>query len=174
MSIQKIVFFFIAVSFSFHVFSQQSAVYTNHLTSYQKALTLYENQQYTAAQALFTQIKKTAETEVLESDCAFYIANCAVRLNQQNADQLMEDFVNDYPTSTKRNTAYVDVADYYFNNGKFAYAKKWYDKVDETSLARNEREKFNFKNGYVAFTTKNSKVARTYSSRVENSQKYGS
>src|SRR5690606_19909751 len=99
MSIQKIVFFFIAVSFSFHVFSQQSAVYTNHLTSYQKALTLYENQQYTAAQALFTQIKKTAETEVLESDCAFYIANCAVRLNQQNADQLMEDFVNDYTTN---------------------------------------------------------------------------
>src|SRR5690606_10044031 len=93
---------------------------------------------------------------------------------QQNADQLMEDFVNDYPTSTKRNTAYVDVADYYFNNGKFAYAKKWYDKVDETSLARNEREKFNFNNGYVAFTTKNFKDLRTYLSRVENSQHYGS
>ncbi|HAB26402.1 MAG TPA: hypothetical protein DCE27_00475, partial [Xanthomarina gelatinilytica] len=154
--------------------SQQSAIYTNHLATYQKALALYENQQYAAAQTLFSEIKKTAETDLLESDCAFYIANCAVRLNQQNADQLMEGFVNDYPTSTKRNTAYVDVADYYFNNGKFAYAKKWYDKVDETSLARNEREKFNFNNGYVAFTTKNFKDAKKYLSRVEDSQKYGS
>src|SRR5690606_13637208 len=93
MSIHKILILFIAFSINLNIFSQESAIYTNHLADYQKALTLYENQQYTAAQALFTQIKKTAETEVLESDCAFYIANCAVRLNQQNADQLMEDFV---------------------------------------------------------------------------------
>src|SRR5690606_12944233 len=123
MSTQKIVIFFIAFSCSLHVFSQQSAIYTNHLATSQKALTLYENQQYAAAQTLVSEIKKTAATDLLESDCAFYIANGAVRLNQQNADQFMEDFVNDYPTSTKRNTAYVDVADYYFNNGKFAYAK---------------------------------------------------
>ncbi|PWK18201.1 tetratricopeptide repeat protein [Xanthomarina spongicola] len=174
MSIHKIIIFFIALSFNLNVFSQESAIYTNHLVDYQKALTLYDNQQYLAAQSLFTQIQKTAETDVLQSDCAFYIANCGVRLNQQNADQLMEDFVKNYPTSTKRNTAFVDVADYYFTNGKYAYAKKWYDKVDEKSLARNEQEKFNFNNGYVAFSTKNYKDAKKYLSRVENSQKYGS
>ena len=174
MSIHKIIIFFIALSFNLNVFSQESAIYTNHLVDYQKALTLYDNQQYLAAQSLFTQIQKTAETEVLQSDCAFYIANCGVRLNQQNADQLMEDFVKNYPTSTKRNTAFVDVADYYFTNGKYAYAKKWYDKVDEKSLARNEQEKFNFNNGYVAFSTKIYKDAKKYLSRVENSQKYGS
>ncbi|TYA58301.1 tetratricopeptide repeat protein [Formosa maritima] len=174
MSFHKLCIFFIALCFNLNIFSQESAIYTNHLADYQKALTLYDNQQYAAAQSLFTQISKTAETDLLESDCVFYIANCAVRLNQQNADQLMEDFVYNYPTSTKRNTAYVDVAEYYFNNGKFAYAKKWYDKVDENSLARNEREKFNFNNGYVAFTTKDYKGARKYLTRVENSQKYGS
>jgi TolA-binding protein len=174
MSIHKIIIFFLALSFNTSVFSQESAIYTNPLVDYQKALTLYDNQLYFAAQSLFSQIQKTAETEVLQSDCAFYIANCAVRLNQQNADQLMEDFVNDYPTSTKRNTAFVDVADYYFKNGKYAYAKKWYDKVDENSLGRNEQETFNFNNGYVAFSTKNYKDAKTYLSRVENSQTYGS
>ncbi|MFL0352250.1 tetratricopeptide repeat protein [Xanthomarina sp. GH4-25] len=174
MSIHKLLIFFIACSFNLSVFSQESAAYTNPLVDYQKALNLYDNQQYLAAQSLFTQIQKTAETDVLQSDCAFYIANCAVRLNQLNADQLMEDFVANYPTSTKRNTAFVDVADYYFANGKYAYAKKWYDKVDESSLARNEQERFNFNNGYVAFSTKNYKDAKTYLSRVENSQKYGS
>ncbi|MEO8934163.1 MAG: tetratricopeptide repeat protein [Xanthomarina sp.] len=173
MRIHKILIFFIVVSFNSKVFSQESAIYTNHLADYQKALTLYDNQQYAAAQTLFTQIQKTAETEVLQSDCAFYIANCAVRLNQRNADQLMEGFVKDYPTSTKRNTAYVDVAEFYFKNGKFSHAKKWYDKVDESALARNEREKFNFNNGYVAFTTKNFKDAKKYLTRVENSDKYG-
>jgi len=174
MTVNKIIIFLVAFSINLSVFSQQSESYTNEMVDYQKALSLYENDQYLAAQSLFTQFQKTAKTDALKSDCAFYIANCAVRLNQQNADQLMEDFVENYPTSTKRNTAYVDVADYYFTNGKYAYAKKWYDKVDENSLARNEQEKYNFNNGYVAFVTKNQADAKKYLSRVEDSQKYGS
>ena len=174
MTKKHIVFYILALAFSFQIVAQQSATYTNNLVAYQKALSLYNNQQYLAAQAVFSQIKKATNEESIQSDCAYYIANCAVRLNQQNADQLIEDFVEEHPTSTKRNTAFVDVADYYFENGKYAYAQKWYSKVDETALARTEREKFNFNNGYTAFTTKNYKEAKKYLTRVENSQKYGS
>jgi len=174
MTLKNLVFFWIALSFSFHSRAQQSAVYTNDLVDYQKALTLYNNQQYLASQSLFGAIQKTAKDEVLQSDCAYYIANCAVRLNQQNADKLVEDFVKKYPTSTKRNTAYVDVADYYFENSKYAYARKWYDKVNEDALSSKETEKFNFNNGYSAFASKQYKDAKKYLSKVENSKEYGS
>ena len=120
--------------------AQQSATYTSDLVDYQKALTLYNNQQYQAAQSRFESIKRDAPNETLESDCAYYIANCAVRLNQQNADDLIQDFVDNYPTSTKRNTAFLDVGDYYFTNAKYAYARKWYDKVDESSVPRGYRK----------------------------------
>ncbi|WP_313791453.1 tetratricopeptide repeat protein [Lacinutrix neustonica] len=155
-------------------FAQQSAAYTNDFVAYQKALQLYNNQQYLASQAAFREISKTAEETNIKSDCAYYIANCAVRLNQQNADDLIERFVEDYPTSTKKNTAFIDVADYYFENEKFAYAQKWYQKVDENALSRTERERFYFNNGYVAFYSKNYKDAKTYLAKVENSIKYGS
>src|SRR5690606_34965347 len=107
-------------------------------------------------------------------DCAYYIANSAVRLNQQNADRLIEKFVEDYPTSTKRNTAFVDVADYYFVNGKFPHALKWYARVDEDALSRKEKEKFYFNYGYSAFSAKQTKDAKKYLALVENSQEYGS
>ncbi|MGY0393084.1 tetratricopeptide repeat protein [Bizionia sp. KMM 8389] len=162
------------LGFSLATFAQQSEAYTNHLVDYQKALALYNNSQYPAAQALFKALKKTAETDEILADCDYYIANCAVRLNQQNADKLVEDFVENHPTSTKRNSAFLDVADYYFKNGKYAYAKKWYDRVDENSLSRTERDKFSFNNGYVAFSTKDYKTARKYLSRLENSPEYGS
>ena len=129
-------------AFSFQIVAQQSAIYTSNLVDYQKGLTLYNNQQYQAAQSLFREVKKTTKETVLQSDCTYYVANCAVRLNQQNADQLIEDFVKDYPTSTKRNTAFIDVADYYFENSKYAHARKWYNKVDEHALNRTEKEKF--------------------------------
>ena len=174
MTIKNSISLLLAISFSFQILAQQSATYTGNLVEYQKALSLYNNQQYRAAQSLFSNVRKTTDEEVLQSDCAYYVANCAVRLNQQNADQLVEDFVKVYPTSTKRNTAFIDVADYYFTNGKYAYARKWYDKVDENALGRKEREKFYFNNGYTAFTTKQYKDAKKYLSRVENSQEYGS
>ena len=152
------------------LFAQKSAIYTSSFQDYQKALTLYNNQQYKAAQSLFDDIKYSTEDEVLKSDCSYYIANCAVRLNQKNADDLIEEFVEEYPTSTKRNTAFLDVADYYFENSKYAYARKWYDKVDDGSIARTEREKFNFNYGYSLYATKDKKGATKYLNRVANSK----
>ena len=174
MTKKSIILLVLAISFSFQIIAQQSATYTSGLVDYQKALSLYNNQQYRAAQSMFSTIRKTAQEDILQSNCAYYIANCAVRLNQQNADQLVEDFVKEYPTSTKRNTAFVDVADYYFENSKYAYARKWYDKVDEEALGKKERDKFYFNNGYTAFSTKQYKDAKKYLSKVENSAEFGS
>ncbi len=174
MNLKNSISIIVGFCFTIQVIAQQSAVYTNDLVDYQKALTLYNNQQYIAAQSLFSQIKKSAKKESLKSECTYYVANCAVRLNQQNADQLVSDFVEEYPTSTKRNTAFVDVADYYFTNGKYAHARKWYSKVDENALAGKEKQKFYFNNGYTAFVTKQRKDAKKYLSKVENSPKYGS
>jgi tetratricopeptide (TPR) repeat protein len=159
---------------SFYIQAQQSATYTNAFVDYQKALTLYNNKQYHAAQSLFDDIKKTTEDVQIESDCAYYSANCAVRLNQQNADDRIQDFVDAYPTSTKRNTAFLDVADYYFVNGKYAYSRKWYDKVDEASIARTERDRFNFNYGYSLYSTGDETGAQKYLNRVVNSKEYGS
>ncbi len=159
---------------NFYIQAQQSAVYTNEMVDYQKALALYNNKQYRAAQSLFDVVKDATGNEQLQSDCTYYYANCAVRLNQQNADQLIEDFVETYPTSPKRNTAYIDVADYYFDSGKYAYARKWYEKVDENGMSRDERDKFYFNYGYSLYTTKDEKNAQKYLNRVTGSKQYGS
>jgi TolA-binding protein len=174
MTFRKIGFLLGFSLFALHVHAQQSATYTSDLVDYQKALTLYNNQQYQAAQSLFESIKEDAPNETLESDCSYYIANCAVRLNQQNADDLIQDFVDNYPTSTKRNTAFLDVGDYYFTNGKYAYARKWYDKVDENSMARSERDKFNFNYGYTLYSTGDETGANKYLNKVVTSKEYGS
>ncbi|MFV0564640.1 MAG: tetratricopeptide repeat protein [Flavobacteriaceae bacterium] len=173
MILKRSIFFLSAIGLSFYGYAQKSETYTNSLVDYQKAVSLFNNHQYQAAQDLFSDIKKTAGNEITKSDCAYYIANCAVRLNQQNAEKLVDDFVQNYPTSTKRNTAFVDIGDYYFKNGKYAHARKWYSKVDEKGLSKIERDKFNFNNGYAAFTAKQYKEAKAYLSKVENSKEYG-
>ncbi|MFN4762805.1 tetratricopeptide repeat protein [Gillisia sp. Q332] len=164
------VVFFLAIT---SLFAQQSAIYTNSLVKFNRALELYNNQQYLAAQTLFGDVKDETNDEKIESDCAYYIANAAVRLGQPGADDLMQNFVERYPTSTKRNSAFVDVADYYFQTGKYSRARQWYDRVDEKAMSRAERERFYFNNGYAYFTSKQFEEAQTYFNRVRDSREYG-
>ena len=89
MTLLKHKIFGILLLFSTILFAQETSIYTSEFKDYQKALTLYNNQQYKAAQSLFDDIKYETEDETLKSDCSYYIAKCAVRLNQKNADDLM-------------------------------------------------------------------------------------
>ncbi|MFD2552460.1 tetratricopeptide repeat protein [Bizionia sediminis] len=171
---KKVVLFLGVLGFFVSTNAQQSQVYTNSLMDYQKAVDLYNSNQYQAAQMLFKDLKKEAQTTDFVADYDYYIANCAIRLNQRNADKLVMDFVENHPTSTKRNSAFSDVADYYFANGDYPNAKKWYERVNENDLSRSQRDRFSFNKGYVAFATKDYKTARNYLSRVENSETYGS
>lgn len=172
--IKKFLVFSLFIFLSFSSFSQQTAAYTNDFAEFNQALELYNNGQYLAAQSLFDKIKNSSNDETVQSDCAYYVANAAVRLNQQNADQLMEEFVEKYPTSLKRNSAFIDVANFYFENGKYSHAQKWYEKVDEGSLSRSEQDRFNFNNGYAYFKAKRYDDAKTYFNKVSTSEKYGS
>ncbi len=154
--------------------SQETEIYTHQDKDYQDALALYNNEQYQAAQTIFARVKNTTNNLETKANSAYYEANAAVRLNQLGADNLMEDFVEKYPTSTKRNSAFADVAEYYFETGKYPYALKWYNKVDQKALSRGEMDKFNFNYGYSLFASKKTNQAESYLQKVTDSPVYGS
>lgn len=159
--------------FSSLIFAQQTAVYTNDFADFQHAVTLYNNKQYKAAQSMFVKIEKSTSNESIKADCAYYNANAAIRLNQQGAEQLMEDFVLNYPTSTKRNNAFMEVGTYFYEIGRYPQAMKWFDKVDERNLSFAERETFYFQKGYTYFQTKRTTEAQRYFNRITTSKEYG-
>ncbi|MFM2368877.1 MAG: hypothetical protein RL619_1177 [Bacteroidota bacterium] len=156
------------------VSAQKSTIYTSDSKDFNKAVSLFNDAQYASAQIIFNKVKETAATEELKSDCAYYAANCAIRINQANADELMERFVSDYPTSVKQNQAYIEVAHYYFSQGNYPQALQWFDKVDESQLSANDQNKFNFQKGYSYFNSKKKKEATVYFNKVVNSAGYGS
>lgn len=156
------------------VTGQESKIYTHEQKDFQDALTLYNNEQFQAAQVIFEKVKETTKDEETAANSAYYSANAAVRLNQPGADRQMESFVEKYPTSTKRNSAFADVAEYYFETGKYPYALKWYNKVDQNVLSRGEKDKFNFNYGYSLFSSRKTEEAESYLQKVTNSPVYGS
>ncbi|HSR59370.1 MAG TPA: tetratricopeptide repeat protein [Robiginitalea sp.] len=171
---KKLTVLLVLAGFAAVAYGQESAIYTHPQKAYQDALALYNNKQYQAAQTLFEQVRDQTDDPETESNSAYFIANAAVRLNQLGADRLMEDFVEQYPTSVRRNSAFMDVADYYFENGRYPYAVKWYRKVDLYSLSKKERERYDFRMGYGLFSSDKPEESERYLQRVSNSQEYGS
>lgn len=155
--------------------AQQTIIYTNTLKEYNHAMELYNNKAYVAAQEIFNTIKNEFEpSSEYKANCEFFAANCAVKLGQPDADYLMQDFVDKYPTSTKRTSAFINVADYYFKVGKYAYAAKWYSKVKSTNLAIKKEEEYYFKYAYSLFVNKNYTKAKELLLNILNSPTYGS
>ena len=167
-------FFLIFFVHSLSISAQKSAIYTQDSKDFDKAILLYNENQFASAQLLFEKVRSATANEELKSDCSYYAANCAIRTNQPNADVLMEHFVTDYPTSRKQNQAYVGVAHYYFAQGNYPKALEWFEKVDENNLSYKEQDQYNFQKGYSFFSSKNKKEATTYFNKVANSKEYGS
>ena len=154
--------------------AQKTAVYTSDFKDYNKAVALYKDNQYASAQFLFERVKSEVKNDEIKSDCTYYDASCAVRLGHANADVLMESFLEKYPTSSKTNQAYVEVAHFYFNQKKYSEALKKFEQVDESQLSAKDKDRFNFQKGYSLFSSNNKKEATTYFNKVLKSEVYGS
>ncbi|MCV9930877.1 tetratricopeptide repeat protein [Flavobacterium sp. LS1R47] len=166
--------FILVFLLSIKVSAQKSAIYTYDLRDFDKAVSLYNDKQYASAQIIFEKVKEKDTREEVKADCTYYIANCAIRTNQPNADELMERFVEDYPISTKQNQAYIEVAHYFFDQANYPKALQWFDRVDENYMSKSDLDKFNFQKGYSYFNSKKKKEATTYFNKVVNSPEYGS
>lgn len=141
---------------------------------YRVALNLYHNRQFQAAQTFLGKIERGQNSYFNAANQSYYFAGAAVRLNQIGADRLMTDFVDDFPLSVRRNAAFLDVADYYFDIGKYPNAVTWYRKADLSGLFGKNRERYYFRLGYGLFTSNKPEEAKRYLQRVSNSREFGS
>ena len=155
------------------IYAQKTEAYTNQLTDFDKAISLYKDKQYLSSQLLFDKIKQQHPTSEIAADCAYYSAFCAIKLNQSDAEFAMEKFVEDYPTSSKQNQAFISVSQYYFEQGNYQKALQFFDKVDENGLSYEEMDKYNFQKGYAYFSSQKKKEATVYFNKVLNSKEYG-
>ncbi|MFN2262163.1 MAG: tetratricopeptide repeat protein [Psychroflexus sp.] len=153
--------------------AQQSEVNKDVLGSYQTAIQLYEQNQFAAAQTKFESISDEVESQQLQSNLEYFIADCAIKLGQSNADQLMENFVSNYPSSNKTNKAFLNVANFYFDNNNYNDANKWFKRVNTANLGRDEIQKYHFNYAYTLFQNKNYDQAEKFFNRVRDDKEYG-
>ncbi|NVK52928.1 MAG: tetratricopeptide repeat protein [Flavobacteriaceae bacterium] len=154
------------------LYAQQSEANIDVKSTYSHALKLYNNKAYAAAQKLFKQV--ALQDNTLKSDADYYTAITAVKLNQPNADKLVLKFVEENPSSNKKEKAFLNVGNYYFSNRNPGNALKWYAKIHPTNLSFENKNELNFKMGYALLVAGNLKLAKNKFYSLINTTKYGS
>jgi TolA-binding protein len=172
MSMRLLFFAFLMVSSL--LLAQKTTIYHHDLKDFNRALELYQQQQYESAQRLFRQVKDENLSPEVHGDCAYFMANCAIRLDQSNGTTLMERYMADFPTHHKHNLAYLEIGDYYFESRKFPLALDYYSKVNEGSLSVMQNNQLNFNKGYCHFTANKRKDAINFFKKVQNDSQYAS
>ncbi len=158
---------------SLGIFAQKSAKFYNPDTDYLRALNLYNNKEFKAAEYEFRQLKNTIDDEQILGDIYYYLASISVRTGKDNADKLLTYFVQHFPNHPKKNMAYFEAADYHFTHGNLAEAQEYINKVDPGNLSREDYEKYNFYLGYTNLKHNNLKSAKRLFSKLLNSKRYG-
>lgn len=169
---KNLISFLVILMFIVKILAQQTGNFTSDLAKYNNALELYNNKQFLASQTIFSEIKNDLKDPILKEDCTYYIISSALQLNQQDADFLMKKFLENHPTNIKRNEAYFQLANFYFENEAYDQAFNYYNKIDTSTFSLGEKEKFNFNIGYTHFYRGEYADAKTYFEGLENSESY--
>ncbi|WP_275316461.1 tetratricopeptide repeat protein [Tenacibaculum bernardetii] len=160
--LKKSCFSLFLIAFSITITAQESAINSEITSDYHKAIKLYNNKAYAAAQELFSEVSRNAnQHENRKADADYYDAMCAIKLTQDNADDKVLEFVENHPYNNKKEKAFINVGNYYFANRKAAHALKWYQKVNDKLLSQPERDELNYKMGYALLVSNYLKDAKS-------------
>ena len=121
--------------------------------------------------ALF-QDYNSSEEDLL--DISYFQMVTSLRLNEPGAVDLIENFNLDYPNNHIIKNVYFDLANYFFNNEKYSYAQKWFNKIKATDVPKPSLPIYYFNKGYTLFNKKNYQQAKLLLEKVKFNPKYES
>ncbi len=103
---------------------------------------LYQREAYKAARVEFN--KTLVEPYLAES--SYFLASSAIRAEHADGEQLMNDFVSQFPFHVYAQNAFLDIADFYYGKGAYEDALANFNKFDGHLSAD-----ILFKKGYCEF-----------------------
>ena len=133
--------------------AQKTTIYTHPNATYNDALELYDKEKFSAAQEKFAVVLKNNLNKKSEVtvNAKYYHAICGLALFNNDAENLLVEFINAYPESPKVKLAYFHLGRYKFRKKKYDEAIYWFDKIDVYNLTSVELSEYYFKRGYSYF-----------------------
>ncbi|MDR3094228.1 MAG: tetratricopeptide repeat protein [Bacteroidales bacterium] len=137
---------------------------------YKQALELYEKEKYVAARKCFADVMETSSDHrsFVYSNAEYYTALCAIELNQNDAENLLNRFIKNNPDNPKTPLANFRMARYHYNNKKYKKAIERFEIVSPRELDANISDEYYFLLGHSHFLQLDNIKARAAFSQIKD------
>ncbi len=122
---------------------------------YKRGTELVLHSNYGAAREVFSDFLALASPhDARRSEAEYYVAFSALSLGNNDGEKLIDDFIDNNPSSPKASTAYYDLANFFYSEGNYTKASQYFKKVDFPALTLAQQSEAHFKWGYGYFNQK--------------------
>lgn len=156
----------LSIAILFFLHGSLNAQNTLHPSSpnifFSSGLELLEMEKYSAARDQFERYLAAGDDEIKKADAEYYMAFCALNLDNGDGAQLISQFVRNRPNHPKAAKAYYNLGVVSFKNGDFKTAEKYFKLVNPGNLTNAEKAETNFKIAYSLYSLRKYEEAVGY------------
>src|SRR3982751_5703475 len=164
--------------FVFTARAQQNPSFQINRT-YHTGMELLDKEKYVAASEQFKQVEASrlktsnqpqfeSELSLLKENAQYYIALCALELDNDDAESLFLKFIKEHPENPLTKLAYFQIGKSYSKRSNYKETLRWFDKVNANDLTGRENTEYKFRKGYAYFATNDYKNAQLLFAEVKN------
>jgi tetratricopeptide (TPR) repeat protein len=153
-------FLTVLLSFSIKLPAQNLQFLNSEQDQFQVALELFESEQYGNAKKLFDQINQDHLLDrETQTRAQYYAALCAIELFHGDSEERVDAFARLHETSPLVNRLHLRYANNQFSLKRYSKAIRYYERVNDYRLSKQEKNEFLFKKGYSLLSMERSAEA---------------
>lgn len=150
--------------------AQNIGLKTDARGSLNKAIELYDDGRYLAAQQILNALQLNNLPEALRADVDFYIAMSALKLDAKDAFLKTDYFKKNHQVYSRMAQLDLLLADYQFEHNRFKEAIPLYESIQQNGFSQLEKDKLNFNLGYSYFVQNQMDKATAFLFKVKDSK----
>jgi TolA-binding protein len=146
---------------------------------YRGGIELLDQGKYAAASQQFSRVERFEQTSsarpesnpdlsLLKENAQFYIALCALELDNSDAESLFSDFIDKYPSSNYTKLAYYHLGRSYFTRKNYPKVIEWLTKLEGNNISGKESSEYRYKLAYSYFEIKDNDKAKPIFAELRN------
>lgn len=154
-------------------YSQVPFSAARYSSDYIRAMELFNKEKYPAAIRLFDKFieeekGRAIPDNIVIAEAEYYSAVSSIRVFNADAEYKMITYISRHPESAKINSAYLDLADYFYQNRNYRKAANYYKTVNRQELSGAKLAEYFFKYGYSLYSTGDKPAALLMFSEIKD------
>ena len=146
---RKHILLFVALANFAWATAQETQIRTNDNHFFDDGKNLFVQQKYGAAKIAFENFLLSANpNSAIFAEAKYYIGSCAYELKNDNAENMLKDFLANYPYFQMNYRVNFMLGRIYYEKGNTQQALSYYNKLKDNDLNAQEREIYFFTKGF--------------------------